>query len=153
MGGIIWYIANFIFIYLSSGPRPRSRAAVRADAQIPHPAVLEVVHPAVDADEARLAAHSGVARPRGAHDVAREHVRDLRADVRLDEFIRRGPVEFLSEGCKRREPALEGSLWLFVVGVWLGRGSEARRDTSTIRVADDDDVFNAKVSNSVRQDG
>ena len=93
------------------------------------------------ADQLRLAADRRVGAPRRLDDLRLQDVPHLLAHVRLDELVGRRTVELRREGRQRREPALEGRLWLGLVLVGLGRGGKAGCDASAVRVADDDDVL------------
>ena len=126
---------------------------VHGDLEILHPAPLNLVHPAMHANELRIPADLRVLAPRGLDDVCREHIAHLLLDVLVDELLGRRLLERLREARERPEPVLQRRFGRG--GGWRRRGGrgEARCGATALRVTYNDDVLDAEVGDGVGEDG
>lgn len=88
--------------------------------------------------------------PRTLHGVRLGHIRDLHADVLLDELLHGEPG--LGQGSERRKPACEGRVGV-QGGLCGAGGGVARGGAPALGVPDDDHVSDADVVDGVAQDG
>lgn len=123
---------NWRWALISSGGRGSPR-----DGQVPQSARLELINDPVHPQVLPAAC------PSVLHGPSSSNVLDLRAHARLDDLRQRLGIGYTLEierPCERsewREPAREGRR-RFGLGGICRHGFEARRGTSAIRVADDE---------------